>query len=129
MLKRWNDICLCGEKEQLFPAGAQPVTELFAPLVFLVRRDGMTCRGIWAINTLAELAEEEGVRCLLPCADTETGELADFVHCHGATVANVTFGRVFDLLPRILFPTTAGWSGRCGRHGADRLKAAGPRDR
>ncbi|MBE6918165.1 MAG: lactate dehydrogenase [Ruminococcaceae bacterium] len=109
MLKRWNDICLCGEEEQLFPAGAQPVTELFAPLVFLVRRDGMTCRGIWAINSLAELAEEEGVRCLLPCADTETDELADFVHCHGATVANVTFGRVFDLLPRILFPKTDGF--------------------
>lgn len=109
MLKRWNNICLCGE-EELFPAGAEPVSQPFAPLVILTRRDGFGSRGIWAVHSLAEAAEEESVRCLLPCcAQREDSELGHFVACHGATVANVTFGRVFDLLPKVLFPKTTGF--------------------
>ena len=54
MLKRWNNICLCGQ-EELFPVGAEPVETLFAPLVILVHRDGLSSRGVWAIHSLAEL--------------------------------------------------------------------------
>ena len=109
MLKRWNDICLWGE-EDMFPAGAVPVSQLFAPLVILTRRDGLTNRGIWSVRSLAEVAEDESVHCLLPCCeDTNESELGRFVARHGATVANVAFKRVFDLLPKVLFPKTTGF--------------------
>ena len=104
MLKRWNRICLCGPEEWM-PDDAQPVCAPFEPLVILVRRDGLTNRGIWAIHSLAELDEPESVKCLLPCgAEEGDDELSQFVHRHGATVANTAFVRVYDLLERILFP-------------------------
>lgn len=103
MLKRWNDICLWSE-EDLFPADAVPTEELFAPLVILVRRDGLKSRGLWAVRALEEVYEAEGVNCLTPLAAAETGELADFVLRHGACVANVTFSRVFDVLSAFLMP-------------------------
>ncbi len=109
MLKRWNNICLCGT-EDMFPAEAQVVSAPFAPLVLLVRRDGLSARGLWAIRDLAELDEEETVRCLLPCGECcEESELSRFVAANGAMVANVTFTRVFDLLPHFLFPKTDGF--------------------
>lgn len=109
MLKRWNDICLYAQ-EDLFPAGAEPVCAPFAPLVILVRRDGLKSRGIWAVSSLAEVDEEESVRCLLPCRREEKeSELEHFVAKHGATAANVSFTRVFDLLPQFLFPKTTGF--------------------
>lgn len=109
MLKRWNDICLCGE-EGPFPVDAVAVDEPFAPLVFLVHRDAMNTRGIWAINSLSELEEEESVRCLTPCrAETEELALDAFVRENGATAANTAFARLFDVLPRILFPKRNGF--------------------
>ena len=108
MLKQWNNICLWSE-ENLFPADAVDTKGLFAPLVLLVRRDGLTGRGIWAVNSLAEVDEVEGVRCLTPCRTaTEESELARFVAENGATVANVTFARLFDVLPKFLFPKKTG---------------------
>ncbi len=108
MLKQWNHICLCGP-ENLFPAGAEPVDHLFEPLVFLVQRDGLRSRGLWAIRSLAELEEAESVRCLLPCESyAEESELSHFVSQHGAMVANTAFVRLFDMLPRFLFPKTTG---------------------
>lgn len=109
MLKRWNNICLYA-REDLFPAGAEPVCAPFAPLVILVRRDALTSRGIWAVSSLAEAEEEESVRCLTPFKENgDDSELGRFVAEHGATVANVTFSRVFDLLPCFLFPKTTGF--------------------
>ena len=70
MFKRWNHICFWSE-EALFPAGAEDIAEPFAPLVLLVRRDGLTNRGIWAISSLEEAGEVEGVRCLTPCYAAE----------------------------------------------------------
>ncbi len=108
MLKRWNNICLCGSGE-LFPAGSEPTEKLFAPLVILVHRDGLCHRGVWAIRSLAELEETESVRCLLPntqCA--EESELGEFVSRNGAMVANTAFVRLFDMLPRFLFPKKDG---------------------
>lgn len=108
MLKRWNNICLCGQ-EELFPVGAEPVETLFAPLVILVHRDALSSRGVWAIHSLAELEEKESVRCLLPCKPcAEKDELEEFVSQHGAMVANTAFARLFDMLPRFLFPKKDG---------------------
>ena len=107
MLKRWNDICLWSE-EDLFPADAVPTEELFAPLVILVRRDGLKSRGLWAVRALEEVYEEESVSCLTPVAAGGEGELAAFVACHGACVANVAFTRVFEMLPVFLTPKREG---------------------
>ena len=107
MLRRWNDICLWSE-ENLFPVDAVPTEELFAPLVILVRRDGLRNRGLWAVRSLAEVCEEEGVACLTPIAADAKGELADFVARHGACVANVTFHRIFQMLPVFLAPKKEG---------------------
>ena len=92
---------------------ASPVTVTFSalksPLVLLVRRDGLTSRGIWAVRSLAEVWEAETVRCLTPCDGTEEGELARFIAENGATVANVAFARTFEMLPRFLFPKKQGF--------------------
>lgn len=107
MLKRWNQICLYGPEEWM-PADAQPVSEPFEPLVILVRRDGLTNRGIWAIHSIAELNEAETVACLLPSRSEQGGELDDFVRQHGAMVANTAFTRLFERLPAFLFPKRDG---------------------
>ena len=85
-----------------------PAEELFVPLVILVRRDGLTSRGLWAVRSLAEVYEAEGANCLTMLAADETGELADFVARHGACVANVAFRRVFEMLPVFLAPKREG---------------------
>lgn len=108
MFKRWNDLCLWSD-EDLFPADAVAAEGPFAPLVLLVRRDGMTSRGIWAVRSLAEVWEGETVRCLTPCDGAEEGELARFIAENGATVANVAFARTFEMLPRFLFPKKQGF--------------------
>ena len=108
MYKRWNNICLWSDGD-LFPAGAVAEDHPFAPLVLLVRRDAAGSRGIWAISSLEEVGEEESVRCLTPCKKGDAdSELARFVAENGATVANVSFARVFDLLPQFLFPKKTG---------------------
>lgn len=109
IFKRWNDICLCAQ-EDLFPSGAQIVSDPFAPLVFLVRRDGLTCRGLYAVTSLAEVYEEESVRCLTPLAEEKRADaLATFVRTHGATVLNTTFAAAFDVLLRYLQPKRGGF--------------------
>ena len=107
MYRRWNNICLYSE-ENIFPPESVTVSEPFEPLVILVRRDGLNSRGLWAVRSLEEVYEAETVRCLTPLCGKEAGALANFVRQHGAAVANVTFGRIFELLPRFLFPKTTG---------------------
>jgi len=109
MIKRWNDLCLWSEEEELFPAEAVPAEELFTPLVFLVRRDGLTCRGLYAVTSLDEVWEEESVNLLTPRAKAAPGELADFVAAHGATVLNTTFSGGFAVLQQFLFPKREGF--------------------
>ena len=96
-MKSWNGFCLCAETEALFPRGAQPCAALFAPLVFLVRRDAQRSRGLFRIRDLAELAEPEDVHCLTPCSPA-AGALAGFVRKHGAGVLNVCFQNAFCVL-------------------------------
>lgn len=109
ILKRWNDICLCSD-ENLFPAGAEPVEQPFVPLVFLVRRDGLSCRGLYAVTSLAEVYEHESVRCLTPLKEcTEEALLSGFVAKHGATVLNTVFAAAFDVLLHYLHPKRSGF--------------------
>lgn len=109
IFKRWNELCLCAQ-EDLFPADARSISEPFAPLVFLVRRDGLTCRGLYAVTSLAEVYEEESVRCLTPLASQESDDALDaFVRANGATVLNTTFASGFDVLKRYLQPKRTGF--------------------
>lgn len=81
------------------PEGAAAVKEPFDPLVFLVERDPQMSRGLFAIRSLAELDEPEGISLLLPPPREKNGDaLASFVHKHGATVANTAFPRWFSVL-------------------------------
>lgn len=104
MIKQWNDICLWSEDKTLFPPDAIDVGDLFAPLVFLVHRDGLTCRGIYAVTDLNEVEEEESVALLMPLQEKAEGELAEFVAANGATVLNTVFAGAFDVLLRFLRP-------------------------
>ncbi len=107
--KRWNDICLCGE-DSLFPTDAVSVEHPFAPLVFLVRREGENCRGLYAVTTLEEVYEAEDIRCLaLHRKAGEETELSCFVAEHGATVLNTAFKRAYSVLRNYLQPKRRGY--------------------
>ena len=97
ILRRWKGFCLAAEEEALFPQGAEMCGEVFAPLVFLVRRDPLRARGLYPIRDLSELDEPEGIGCLTPSSPAE-GELAAFVRAHGAGVLNAAFFRAFSIL-------------------------------
>ena len=97
ILRRWKGFCLAAEEEALFPRGAEMCGEVFAPLVFLVRRDPLRARGLYPIQDLSELDEPEGIGCLTPSSPAE-GELAAFVRAHGAGVLNAAFSRAFSIL-------------------------------
>ncbi len=94
----YNGFCLspCGGT---LPEGAIALFEPFDPLVFLVERDPKTSRGLFAIQTIEELDEPEGIALLLPPPQKETDDaLSRFVREHGATVANTSFSRWFSVL-------------------------------
>ncbi|NLI54827.1 MAG: lactate dehydrogenase [Clostridiales bacterium] len=95
---RYSDWCLCPRGGSL-PEGAVPAEGPFSPLVFLVERDPLVSRGFFAIRSLAELDEPEGLNLLLPPPEAdETGGLSRFVAEHGASVVNTAFARCFDVL-------------------------------
>jgi hypothetical protein len=95
---RYEDFCFCPHGG-LLPEGAVAVSKPFSPLVFLVSRDPHTSRGLFAIRSLAELDEPEGIALLLP-PEEDSGDdmLARFVRDHGASVVNTAFLRWFDVL-------------------------------
>ena len=98
--RKWKEFCLCAPNEALFPAGAEPCTGPFAPLVFLVARDPATSRGLYAIREPYELDEPETASCLNTCAPGGAlpDALAGFVRRNGAGVLNVRFGNAFRVL-------------------------------
>lgn len=101
IFRSWNGYCLCACRAEDFPADAHPADAPFSPLVFLVRREPETSRGMFRISSLAELEEAEGVNCLLPCAQVKPadgGTLAAFVAQNGATVLNLAFQNAFSYL-------------------------------
>jgi hypothetical protein len=94
----YNNICLCDHGGQL-PEGAVLVEVPFDPLVFLVARDPLKSRGLFAIHSLAELDEPEGIGLLLPPPVLpEETVLSRFVATYGASVANTVFSRWFAVL-------------------------------
>ena len=104
-LKQWRGFCLCRDAslgDCVFPSEAEAVRAPFAPLVFLVRRDGLKSRGHFAIDDLSELIEPEGTAALLPAQtrtlSPELETLRPFVRAHGASVLNLSFSRAFSVL-------------------------------
>lgn len=94
----YRGYCLCPRGGDL-PAGALAAEAPFSPLVFLVRSDGQESRGFYAISSLSELKEPEGVNLLLPPAGEGGADaLIGFVTAHGAVVLNTAFSRCFDVL-------------------------------
>ncbi len=100
---RYRGDCLCPYGGKL-PEGSVLVEEPFSPLVFLVERDPFVSRGYFAIHSLSELNEPEGINLLLPAPKTEeTGALARFVEANGASVLNTAFQRAFDVMSNYRF--------------------------
>ncbi len=104
-LKQWRGFCLCRDAslgDCVFPPEAEAVHAPFAPLVFLVRRDGLKSRGHFAIDDLSELIEPEDTAALLPAQtrtlSPELETLRPFVRAHGASVLNLSFSRAFSVL-------------------------------
>jgi len=94
----YRGYCLCPRGGDV-PAEALPVEAPFSPLVFLVRTDARGTRGFYAIPSLSELGEPEGINLLLPPKETDGADaLAGFVAARGATVLNMAFERCFDVL-------------------------------
>ncbi len=94
---RYEGYCLCPSGGQL-PIDAIAVEEPFDPLVFLVHRDPFKSRGFFAIKSLSELYEPEGVGLLLPPEPAAKDALSDFVAKHGASVVNTAFSRWSSVL-------------------------------
>lgn len=94
----YKGFCLV-EHGGLLPEGNIAISQPFDPLVFLVSRDPKVSRGLFAIESLAELDEPEGISLLLPPPEEPSDDaLAAFVRAHGATVANTAFSRWFTVL-------------------------------
>ena len=99
-LRTWENFCLC-DLGGGFPPGSEAVQEPFAPLVLLVKRDPLRSRGCFAVRSMQEALEPEGVSALLPAAAIPVPpELDAFVRRHGATVLNTAFCRAFEFLSR-----------------------------
>lgn len=98
---RYRGYCLCPCGGAL-PEAAVQIEAPFSPLVFLTARDPLCSRGFFAIASLSELYEPEGVGLLLPPEEQSTadGALDAFVKRHGASVLNTAFSRAFSVLER-----------------------------
>ncbi len=95
---RYREFCLCSQGGAP-PQGALPAEGPFAPLVLLVSRDPFVSRGFFAIRSLAELDEPEGVNLLFaPTVPKADDGLTRFVEANGACVLNTAFARAFDIL-------------------------------
>ena len=66
-LKQWHGFCLC-PLGGACPPDAVPADAPFSPLVFLVRRDPLRSRGLFAVTVLDEVFEAETAGVLLPPA-------------------------------------------------------------
>ncbi len=95
-----NGVCFCPAGGTL-PEGAEPCNAPFSPLVFLVRRDPLVSRGIFAISEPGELTEPEGTNLLLPPAPGSP-DADEIVRKDGACVLNTAFKRCFGVLARYL---------------------------
>lgn len=103
-----DEICFCPLGGTL-PEGAERVAGPFSPLVFLVRRDPLVSRGIFAVSEPGEIVEPEGVNLLAPPGDgTLEPEAEAIVREVGACALNTAFARCFDVLSSFLRPKRGG---------------------
>ena len=100
-LKQWHGFCLC-PLGGACPPDAVPADAPFSPLVFLVRRDPLRSRGLFAVTVLDEVFEAETAGVLLPPAQgtTPADPLREFVAANGACVLNTAFSAAFSVLER-----------------------------
>ena len=100
-LKQWHGFCLC-PLGGACPPDAVPADAPFSPLVFLVRRDPLRSRGLFAVTVLDEVFEAETAGVLLPPAQgtTPAEPLREFVAANGACVLNTAFSAAFSVLER-----------------------------
>lgn len=100
-LKQWHGFCLC-PLGGVCPPDAVPADAPFSPLVFLVRRDPLRSRGLFAVTVLDEVFEAETAGVLLPPAQgtTPAEPLREFVAANGACVLNTAFSAAFSVLER-----------------------------
>ena len=97
-LKSWHGYCLCG-LGGTFPSDAVATQAPFDPLVLLIDRPPERSRGCFAVRSVDELSQSEGVGALLPAARSDAAEeLRAAVARWGATVLNTAFSRAFDYL-------------------------------
>ena len=97
-LRRWKDFCLCS-LGGAFPPEAAPTETLFSPLVLLVDRPPERSRGCFAVRSIDEALEPEGVCALQPAVHIAAPEsLRAAVDRWGATVLNTAFSRAFSYL-------------------------------
>ena len=92
-LKQWHGFCLC-PLGGVCPPDAVPADAPFSPLVFLVRRDPLRSRGLFAVTVLDEVFEAETAGVLLPPAQgtTPAEPLREFVAANGACVLSAGTG-------------------------------------
>ena len=100
-LKQWHGFCLC-PLGGACPPDAAPADAPFSPLVFLVRRDPLRSRGLFAVTVLDEVFEAETAGVLLPPVQrlTPAEPLREFVAANGACVLNTAFSAAFSVLER-----------------------------
>lgn len=100
-LKQWHGFCLC-PLGGACPPDAVPADAPFSPLVFLVRRDPLRSRGLFAVTVLDEVFEAETAGVLLPPVQrpTPAEPLREFVAANGACVLNTAFSAAFSVLER-----------------------------
>ena len=100
-LKQWHGFCLC-PLGGACPPDAVPADAPFSPLVFLVRRNPLRSRGLFAVTVLDEVFEAETAGVLLPPAQgtTPAEPLREFVAANGACVLNTAFSAAFSVLER-----------------------------
>ena len=97
-LKAWRGFCLCG-LGGAFPPDAAAAAEPFSPLVLLVDRPPERSRGCFAVRSIDEALEPEGIRALVPARHADAPEeLRTAVAQWGAAVLNTAFSRAFDYL-------------------------------
>ena len=96
-LKQWHGFCLC-PLGGACPPDAAPADAPFSPLVFLVRRDPLRSRGLFAVTVLDEVFEAETAGVLLPPVQrpTPAEPLREFVAANGACVLNTAFSAAFS---------------------------------
>lgn len=101
---RYDAMCLCDWGGGV-PPQATACSEPFTPLVFTVRRDALHSRGLYRIDALCQLDQQEQPALLQKTsAARQPGGLDAFVRANGAAVLNTAFAHCWQVLRATLQP-------------------------